>query len=436
MKKRVVILGGGFSGIYTALHLEKALKRDEDLEVILVNRDNFILFTPMLHEVAASDLDPANIVNPIHKMLKRVRFFCGDVNGIDLENRRVNVSHGVTHHAHDLEYDALVIALGSTTHFFGLPGIAENALTMKTLGDAFYLRNHVIGLMEEADFECCKDLRQSLLTFVIAGGGFAGTETMGALNDYVHKILKFYPNLTAKDLRLVLVHPGKALLPELSEGLGRYAQQNLLARGVEVKTETKVKSYIDGKAVLTDGTIIPTQTLVWTAGTAPHPLLDSLTCVKERGRILVNECLEVSGHSNVFALGDSAMIPDKATGKFFPPTAQHAIREAKIAAHNVLAALHGGEKKPFHFKTLGQLASLGRRSGVAEMFGFKFSGFLAWWLWRTVYLLKLPRLEKKFRVALDWTLDLLLSKDIVQLLTVRNREGQKEKTAEPIAAVG
>jgi NADH dehydrogenase len=228
-RKRIVILGGGFGGLYAALRLEKTLARDRDVEILLVNRENFFLFTPMLHEVAASDLDLTHIVNPVRKLLKRVQFFDGDVDDIDLPRRRVIVSHGAEHHAHEVEYDHLVIALGSITNFFNLPGLEERALTMKSLGDAIYLRNKLISHLEEADFECCVPQLQELLTFVVAGGGFAGVETIASLNDFVRQALMFYPNLREEFLRAVLVHPGAVILPELGEKLGAYAQQKLAA---------------------------------------------------------------------------------------------------------------------------------------------------------------------------------------------------------------
>jgi NADH:ubiquinone reductase (H+-translocating) len=421
-KKRIVILGGGFGGLYTAMHLEKSLAGDDDIQITLVNRENFFLFTPMLHEVAASDLDITHIVSPARKLLKHVNFFHGDVESIDLVNKKVVVSHGQgqeTQHEHELKYDHLVLALGSITNFFNLPGLAERAVTMKSLGDAIHLRNRLISNLEEADFECFPEERAPLLTFVVAGGGFAGVETIAGINDFLREALKFYPHLHEEMLRVVLVHPGKVILPELNEKLGVYAQEKLGKRGVEVRLNTKVEAFTNDEVVLSDGERIPTYNLIWTAGTAPNPHLEGLPCRKERGRICTDEFMEVIGFENVWAVGDCAAVPDKQTGKFHPPTAQHAIRQGKILAHNIKAVIRGKKKKPFDFTTLGQLAALGRRTGVAQIMGFNFSGFIAWWLWRTIYLSKLPRFEKKVRVALDWTLDLIFSKDLVQFLTLR-----------------
>lgn len=419
MTTRILILGGGFGGLYTALELEKTIARDSDVEVTMVNRDNFFLFTPMLHEVAAGDLDLANIVNPFRKMLQRVNFFNGDVESIDLKAKKVTVFHGHEHHHHDLEYDHLVLGLGSVTNFFRLPGLEERALTMKSLGDAIFLRNRMIANLEAADFECFPDQRQSLLTFVVAGGGFAGVETIASMNDFLRSAIKFYPHLSEEMLRVVLIHPGSVILPELGEKLGRYAQTKLAQRKVEIRVNTKVDGVFERGVKLSDGTMIESGSVVWTAGTSPHPILQTLPCESEKGRIIVNEYMEVPGWPGVWALGDCAVVPDPKTGKAYPPTAQHALRQGKVLGQNIIAAIRGGKKKPFVFSILGLLASIGRRTGVANILGINFSGFIAWWLWRTIYLSKLPGFEKKVRVALDWTLDLLFAKDLVQFLTLR-----------------
>ena len=435
-KKRVLILGGGFGGLYAALRLEKTLARDGDVEITLVNKENFFLFTPMLHEVAASDLDLTNIVSPVRKLLKRVAFFEGDVEAIDLDRRQVTVSHGIEQHTHDLPYDALVVALGSVTNFYGLPGLAERALTMKSLGDATTLRNRLIQLMEEADTECCAAIRGPLMTFVVAGGGFAGVETIAGLHDFVEESLVCYPRIPPGAVRFVLVNSGDTILPELGEDLGRYAQEKLAGRGIEIVCNAKVTSQTAEGVTLSNQAFIPSRTLVWTAGTTPNPILGMLPCGKERGRIVVDEHLEVQGYPGVFAVGDCALVPNRRRGGHHPPTAQHALREGTVVAHNVVAALRGGPKRAFRFDGFGQLAAIGRRTGVARMFGMKFSGFFAWWLWRTIYLSKLPRLEKKVRVALDWTLDLFFSKDLVQFQTERARTISVELRAAGAVAVG
>ena len=418
MPARILVLGVGFGCVHTARHLEKLARAMPELEITLVSHDNFFLFTPMLHEVAASDLDITHIVSPIRSLLKRTNVFIGDVQAIDLEARQVMVSHGYDRHTHTIPYDQLVVGLGSITNFYGLPGLEQRALTMKSLGDAIHLRNRVIAALEEADTECQRDL-DGLLTFVVAGGGFAGVETVAGLNDFIHDGLRLYPRIRPERVRTVLVHSGAEILPELGEQLGRYAEQKLRARGVEILTGARVARVSDEGVVLEDGRRIPSRVVVWTAGTSPHPLLHELPCTLDRGRIVVDETLAVPGWPGVWALGDCAVIPDRRTGKPHPPTAQHALREARTAARNIVAMLRGRRSTAFDFRTIGQLAAIGRRTGVARILGVNFSGFFAWWLWRTIYLSKLPRIEKKLRVAIDWTLDLIFTKDFVQFQTVR-----------------
>ena len=419
-KPRVLILGGGFGGMYAALEFERALERGANLDVTLVNHDNFFLFTPMLHEVAASDIDVTNIVSPIRKLLCKVTFFHGEVEAIDLEQKRVGLSHGHDKHCHALPYDHLVLALGASTNFFDIPGLAPRAFTMKTLGDAIALRNHLIANLEEADFECGASLRTGLMNFVVAGGGFAGVETIAAMNDFLREAVRFFAHLREDMLRVILVSAGPVILPELGEKLGTYAQRKLTEQKVEIHANCKVTAVTDHDITLSDGTTVTTNTLVWTAGISPHALLGTLPCPKTKGRVLVNEYLEVPGWSGVWALGDCAMVPDRKTGAFHPPTAQHALREGRVAAQNILATVQQGWKRPFVYSTIGLLAPIGKRTGVANILGLNFSGFIAWWLWRTIYLLKLPRFEKKVLVALDWTLDVLFSKDLVHFRTTRS----------------
>ncbi len=414
-KKRIVILGGGFAGVSTARELEKRLAGHPNVEITLVSRENFFLFTPMLHEVATSDLELTTIVNPIRRMLRRAQVFIGEIKSINLPRKEVVASHGFDHHEHTLAWDHLVIGLGSRTNLYELPGLEARALTIKSLGDAIRLRNHVIAQLEEADSECVTG-KNRLLTFVVAGGGFAGVETVAGINDFVRDVLPSYSHLREEMLRVVLVHAGAMILPELGGDLGAYAEKKLAARGVEIRLKTKVTSVSDRGIELSNGTELETNTLVWAAGTAPCSIVKDLPCEKARGRIVVNPFLEVVGWPGVWALGDCAAVPDASTGRASPPTAQHALRQGKILGHNIAAEIRSQKRKPFSFATLGQLATIGKRAAVANILGVQFSGFVAWWLWRTIYLSKLPRIEKKIRVALDWSLDLLFSKDIVQFL--------------------
>jgi NADH:ubiquinone reductase (H+-translocating) len=421
---RIVIAGGGFAGLYAAMHFDKRLARRVDVEVTLINRENFILFTPMLHEVAAGDLYPGDIVNPLRRILRHVKFFEADVQAIDLTARRILCTGGVADRELEFEFDHLLLTLGSETNFFNMDGVRDWSVTMKSLSDAALLRNRMVALLEEASLQSDEAARRRLLTFVTAGGGFSGTETTGAVNDFVRETLRYYPQLREELIRVVVIHPGNFILPELGEELGRYAERKLGDRKVEVIKGARVANY-DGVAVtLNDGTSIPAATLIWTAGVKPSPVIASLPCQKERGRLLVNEDMSVPGASGLWAAGDCAAVPDVkgGTGKFYPPTAQHGLREGVTVAKNIEATILGRPPKPFRFQMLGMLASIGHHTGVAMMFGIKFSGFIAWLFWRSVYLMKLPRLAKKLRVMASWTLDLFFGQEIEQMVSVRDIE--------------
>jgi NADH dehydrogenase len=419
---RILILGGGFGGVYTALHLDRVFARDASVEVTLVSAENFLLFTPMLHEVAASALDPSDIVSPLRQMFRRVQLLEAEVQHIDLPARRVVVTYGPSRRLRDLEYDHLVIATGSEDNFFGNAELAARAQTMKTLTDALLLRNRVIALLEDAILETDAERRRAMLTFVTAGGGFAGVEVIGAINDFVRAALRWYPNIRAEEIRVVLVHPKEVVLPELGEALGRYAQKKLMERGVEVLFSTEVLAYSGGRVTFSKGEPIPAATLIWTGGVKPGKLIEELAVPKENHRLKVNEFLALPENPGVWALGDCASAIDSGTGRPFPTTAQHAVRQGRTVAYNIAAVVRGNQPIAFRFKTLGQLAAIGHRAGVAQVFGVRFSGLPAWFMWRTIYLMKLPRLQKKIQVALHWTADLFFSHDLTHILTVRGVE--------------
>jgi NADH:quinone reductase (non-electrogenic) len=423
---RIVIAGGGFAGLYAAKHLDDTLAKRRDIEVTLISRENFILFTPMLHEVAAGDLSPSDIVNPLRRILRRVNVVQAEIDAIDLAKKKVRCLGGLRDVELEFEFDHLLLALGAETNFFDIPGVRDWAVTMKNLADAALLRNRMVALLEEASLRNNETARRELLTFVTAGGGFSGAETTGAINDFLRETARFYPTIKEEMIRIVLVHGGEHLLPELGKELGRYAEHKLCNRGVEVIDGALVTGY-DGSVVeLSNGKSIPAATVIWTAGAKPSPVIEGLPCQKQRGRLLVDECLAVTGVPGLWAVGDCAAVPD-GTGGFYPPTAQHGMREAVAAAKNIARAVVGEPLKPFHYKTIGMLASIGHHSGVAMLFGVKFSGFIAWWMWRSVYLLKLPRLAKKIRVMMDWTLDLFFGRDIEQAITLRDIEATAEQ---------
>ena len=426
-KTRIVIAGGGFAGLYAAKEFDRHLARRSDVDVTLIARENFILFTPMLHEVAAGDLAPGDIVNPLRRILRHVNVVQADVEKIDLGARKLGCLHGVSGAPLDFEFDHLLLALGSETNFFGNAGIRDWAVTMKTLSDATLLRNRIVAFLEEATVEKEAAVRRQWLTFVTAGGGFAGAETAGAVNDFVRETAKFYPKIGQEEIRTVVIHPGDYLLPELGEELGRYAEKKLRRRNVEVIKDARVSNYDGWVVTLDTGMSLPAATLIWTAGVKPTAIVESLPCDKVKGRIHVNEYLQVPACMGVWAVGDCAAVSDGGDGTFFPPTAQHGMREAIVAARNIERTVLGKPLQVFRYRTVGMLASIGHHTGVASIFGFKFSGILAWWMWRSVYLAKLPRLAKKLRVVTAWTLDLLFGRDIEQMVTLRDVDDLTER---------
>jgi NADH dehydrogenase len=373
----------------------------------------------MLPEVVSGSIGILDTIAPIRRLCPRTNLYTRAIEEIDLQRRCVTLASGVGSRQLQLEYDHLVVALGNVTSFAGQQGLLEHALPFKYLGDALTLRNHAIHALEEADIERDPKARQGLLTFVVAGGGFSGVEAVAELNDFVRSAARSFRNVQPEEIRVVLLHAGGLILPELPKNLAEFAQRLLMKRGVELRLNTRLAGATAEAALLSGGERIETRTLVSTVPGGPNPVVAALNCPKDRGRIVTDPYLEVPGHAGVWAVGDCALIVDATTSEPSPPTAQHAIREGRCAAENIAATLSGSAKRAFAFKALGKMGSLGHRSAVAEVFGIKLSGFLAWWLWRTVYLMKLPGLDRKIRVAVDWTLDLLLPSDIVQLRTDR-----------------
>ncbi len=411
---RVVLLGGGFAGVAAAQRLERIFLHDPDVEVTLVSQSNYLLFTPMLAEVASSALQAQHISVPVRASCPRTRFRRADVASVDTGARVVWIRATPTADPEELPYDHLVLALGAVPNYYGLPGVEEHSFALKSLHDATVLRNHVIGLLERADAEPDAALRRSLLTFCVAGGGFAGTEMIAELHDLVHGIVHFYPNVRDDDLRFVLVHARDRILPEVSEELADYALRTLRTRGIEFILGATVAGASADAVSLGDGTALTTRTLVWTAGNRPNPLLEALACERTTaGALVVDEMLRTRGDENLWAIGDCAAVPDPATGRACPPTAQHALRQGRTVADNIAAVRRGAAPRPFRFRTIGVLVALGRRTAVGEIRGRRFSGLSAWLMWRAVYLAKLPGLEKRLRVLADWTIELFFPRDIV-----------------------
>ena len=430
-RPRVVVLGGGFAGVYTALALEKALGGRDDFEVILVNRENYFVFQPLLPEVISGSIGITDMVVPLRRLLRRAEVHVRDVEAVDLEARVVSTSPGFRPQPHRVGYDHLVLGLGNVTDFRGLPGLPEHAMPFKNLGDALRLRNHVIRALEEASIEKHdRELRRQLLTFVVAGGGFSGVEVAAELNDFVRAVATSYRGINPEEVRVVLVHSQERILPEMAEPLALFAQRLLQKRGVELRLCQRLQSATGTEAILAGGDRITTRTLVSTVPASPHPLLEGLPLPKgPGGRLVTTPELRVEGTANVWAVGDCALVPTP-DGNPAPPTAQHATRQAAVCAHNIVAAIRGGDCRIFDHRGLGTMGSLGHRSAVAEVFGLRVSGFIAWWLWRTVYLMKMPGWGRRLKVASSWTLDLLLPPDLVEL-RLRGSQGLSREHYEP-----
>jgi NADH dehydrogenase len=434
---RVVILGGGFGGVGAARRFEQLLPWTPWLDVTLVSQRNYLLFTPMLAEVAAGSVEAGNVGVPLRAACPRTRFRRAEVLGVDPERRLVHLRRGDAMEV--LPYDHLVLALGAVPNFRDLPGVADNALTVATLEDARRLRDHVLGRLEQADHEPDPAERRRWLTFVVAGGGFAGTEAVASLFDLVHSTLRYFPHVRTSEPRFVLVHSRERILPELGDRLAGYASGKLVARGIELRLGVTVAAADPGGVRLSDGEWIAARTLVWAAGTRPSPvplggpegsgrrgpgnpdgvprwngqLFRGGAPVDRTGAVPVDRHLRVRGSRNLWAVGDCARVPDPAVrGGTCPPTAQHASRQGRAVADNVVAALTGAAPEPFSFRGLGFLVPLGRQSAAAELRGMRFSGLPAWLLWRGVYLWKLPGPQKRLRVLVDWTVELLFPRDI------------------------
>jgi len=412
-KKKIVILGGGFGGVYTARSLERLL-RPEEADICLVNRENYWVYQPMLPEVISGSIALMDVVSPIRRLCPRTNLVMREVEDIDLKNRIITVSPGFRPRQMKIPYDYLVIALGEVTNFYGMPGMLENAMPFRTLADAIQLRNHVIHVLEEADVEDDPMLRQKLLTFVVGGGGFSGVEVLAELNNFVRDVKRNYNRLRDADVRCVLVHSRDRILPEMAEPLALFAQKILRKRGVEIILKDRLVAATSEKAILKSGAEIPCKTIISTVPSTAHTVIQKLDCSKEKTSLLVNGSLELVGHEGeVWALGDCAAIKT-VSGKDVPPTAQHATREATTCAENIAAKIRGGKTSLFAFEGLGTLGSLGHGSAVAQMFGMKISGLLAWLMWRCIYLMKIPGIKPKVRIGMDWFIHLLFPPDLAQ----------------------
>jgi NADH dehydrogenase len=539
-QKKIAILGGGFAGIEVLTKLQKEFQNDIRVDITLISKDNYFLFTPMLHEVSSGMIEPRHVASPLRSFCKRARFIESEIKSIDLENRKIeftnqvlearftsNKPHNIRREDKKLDtlsnhlpsvnssdisnvnmkndnnnnnyantkndqyvkslwYDYLVIALGSNTNFFGNKNIEKSSFTMKSLYDAFSIRSHIIDTLEQTDillFEEKKDVvidqeiktnknnnyivnykdnenifentRKSLITYVVVGGGFAGVETIGEINDFIKESIKdYYQNIDIKDVRVILINSGPEILPEMDERLGKFALEELKKKNVEVILNNRVidvKSIIEDnedkenqvnlrgpkKIILKDNSYIIADTLIWTAGVVPEKSVIDISCEHDKsGKVVTDKYLQIKGHRDVYAIGDCASIIEPDSGKPCPPTAQHAIREGQITAENICSSIKKElkfentrerkekgkkreiiefNKKEFSYKTRGIMATIGKRNGVAMIFGYSIKGIFAWGIWRFFYLTHLPTLENKLRVMIDWGIDMMFGRNLTRL---------------------
>ena len=395
-----LILGGGFAGSYVARLLGKR-------GATIVSPENYMLYTPLLPEAGAGTLEPRHVVVPLRQMCPHAELLLGRATGLD-EERGAVVADTLAGTC-EIAYERLVVALGAVTRFLPVPGLQEHGIGFKDLADAIALRNRLLQQLERAAIH--PDVAEEL-GFVFVGAGYAGVEALAELNDLAHAALRFYPNLRDVPQRWVLVDAAPKILPEIPRRLGEYAARHLERRGVEIHVSTTLESYNGREAVLSNGTRVPARTLVWSAGVRPHPLLAELGLpLDERGHVLIDEMLRVQGRGNVWALGDCAAVPNCRTpGHLDPPTCQHALRQARRLVKNVV-----GSPKPYGYRMLGQVATLGYHKGIAEIPGMRLRGFPGWWVARTYHLYQLPLLSRKLRVVLDWTVALFFRRDVVEL---------------------
>jgi NADH:quinone reductase (non-electrogenic) len=418
---RVLVLGGGFAGVETARHLERLARRRDDVEVWLVSRENFSLFTPLLPEVCSGMLEARHCVTALRSLLRRPSSWAltADVQRIDLDAKQAIVLGG-DGDLHRLNYDSLVVALGGETATFGIKGIDEYAVGMKTLADAFALRNRIIEVLERADLEDQPEERVAQLTFVVGGAGFSGVETAGEIEDFVRRVRRrYYPKIRAEEITFHIVELKDRVLPEMPVEMGEYAERVLRRRGFQVHLGTPMKEVREGGVLIgEDGTFIPARTVIWTGGVQPSALVGEAGLDVDRaGRAVVGPTMATS-REGVWAIGDCARIPNVETdGEYHAPTAQNAVREGKRLARNVMASIdrRPDRVEPFRYRTIGTLASIGHRTGVGEVFGIRVRGWIAWFMWRGYYWSRVPGIGGKARVVLDWFLTALFGSDPVQL---------------------
>lgn len=424
----IAILGGGFAGVYCARALKKKPGRKHPLRIGLIADKNYMVFQPLLPEVIGGSVSPRHVVNPLRLLCRGVEVLKGDVKSIDWPRRRLVLSAGDFTGNFTVSFQQLVLAPGAEIDLRRIPGMPEHAYLMQNAGDAMQLRSAIISRIEEANLEMRHEVKRRLLTFVVVGGGYSGVETAGQILDLLYAIHPYYSNVSREDLQVCLVHGGEHLLPTMSRKLADYTAHQLRQRGLRLVLNERVESVTAQRACLKSGEIIETNTVICTVGNAPHPLVASLcgqnNLPTEKGRVVTGSNLRVKGQTELWAAGDCAAVP-YAGGGWCPPTAQFAMRQGMLLGSNINRVRDGKSPEPFTFQGLGELASIGYHRAVAEIMGVNFSGLFAWWLWRTIYLGKLPGIDRKLRVVIDWTLETFLPRDI-NLLSPRYSRVLKE----------
>ncbi|MFF5766709.1 NAD(P)/FAD-dependent oxidoreductase [Streptomyces tanashiensis] len=439
---RILVVGGGYVGMYTALRLQRQLGaelRAGTAEIVVVTPEPYMTYQPFLPEAAAGSISPRHVVVPLRRVLDRCRIVIGEVGSVDHAKRTATLSTLATEEegtgAVHMTYDELVLAPGSVSRTLPVPGLADHGIGFKTVEEAIGLRNHVIEQMDIASSTRDPALRDAALTFVFVGGGYAGVEALAELEDMARYTARYYHNVKPEDLRWVLVEASDRILPEVGEAMGRYAVRELRGRNIDVRLGTRLESCEDRVAVLSDGTRLPTRTVVWTAGVKPAPVLAATDLpLNERGRLRCTAQLAVEGAPHAWAAGDAAAVPDvtaKEAGKECAPNAQHAVRQARVLAENIAASLRGQPLKEYAHAYVGSVASLGLHKGVAHVYGRKLKGYPAWFMHRAYHLSRVPTFNRKARVLAEWTLSGLFKREIVSLGSLEHPRAEFELAASP-----
>jgi NADH:ubiquinone reductase (H+-translocating) len=430
---RILIVGGGYVGMYAALRLQRKLRRGK-ASITVIDPQPHMTYQPFLAEAAGGSIEPRHVVVPLRRVLRRCRVLTARVTGIDHASRvvTVEVPEGRTE---QLGYDLIIVAPGSVSRTLPIPGLAEHAIGFKTIGEAIFLRNHVLSRLDAAASTIDPALRRKLLTFMVIGGGYAGIELLTELEDMARYATRYYENIEPSDLRWVLVEAANRIMPEVSLRMGVYTVERLLERGIEVFLETRVSGMVGGRVILDDGTEFDADTIVWTAGVRANPMLRQTDLpLTERGQVRCTAALQADGQPDVFAAGDCAAVPDLSRIQENPdaltsPSAQHAVRQAKLLAGNVVARLKGRPVRAYKHRYAGSVASLGLYKGVAEVYGVRLKGFLAWFMHRSYHVSRMPTLNRKVRIVADWTLALLFHREVVSLGQIHDPKAEFARVA-------